>query len=308
LEKQFPVPVLNNLTVFLPKPGFNSPGFLFIVKSMTGTLYLVATPIGNLQDITSRALEVLRTVDLVACEDTRHTGKLLHHFGIKQKLVSYHEHNEEARAAELAGHLAAGRSVAVVSDAGTPAICDPSFRIVQKAHEIGARVVPIPGPAAFVSAVIASGLPTDSIFFGGFLPSKKGERQKRLEEVRDIPATLVFYEAPHRLARSLADCLSTLGNSEAAVARELTKLHEEIVRGTLEELAETFAAREVRGEIVVVIDRQRETAHAPKEGTIADRVAELEAEGMDRKNALKKAAKEFGLSKSEAYRILQAGK
>jgi 16S rRNA (cytidine1402-2'-O)-methyltransferase len=275
---------------------------------MTGTLYLVATPIGNLQDISQRALEVLRTVDTVACEDTRHTGKLLHHFGIKQKLVSYHEHNEEARAVELAGHLAAGRSVAVVSDAGTPAICDPSFRIVQKAHEIGARVVPVPGPAAFVSAVIASGLPTDSIFFGGFLPSKKGERQKRLEEVRDIPATLVFYEAPHRLVRSLADCISVLGNRAAAVARELTKLHEELLRGTLDELAEIFAAREVRGEIVLVIDRRRHKDQTEYQGSIADRVAELVAEGVDRKSALKKAAKEFGLSKSEAYRILQSEK
>ena len=148
----------------------------------------------------------------------------------------------------------------MVSDAGTPAICDPSFRIVQKAHEIGARVVPIPGPAAFVSAVIASGLPTDSIFFGGFLPSKKGERQKRLEEVRDIPATLVFYEAPHRLARSLADCVSTLGNREAAVARELTKLHEEICARDIGRAGRDFAARGVKGEIVLVIDRRRETA------------------------------------------------
>lgn len=275
---------------------------------MTGTLYLVATPIGNLHDISQRALDVLRAVDLVACEDTRHTGKLLHHFGIKQKLVSYHEHNEEARAMELAGHLAAGRSVAVVSDAGTPAICDPSFRVVQKAHEIGARVVPVPGPAAFVSAVIASGLPTDSIFFGGFLPSKKGERRKRLEEVRDIPATLVFYEAPHRLAKSLADCLSALGNREAAVARELTKLHEELRRGTLEELAGAFAQQGARGEIVLVIDRRRDGDETRREGPIGDRVAELEAEGVDRKNALKKAAKEFGMSRSEAYRSLLSEK
>jgi 16S rRNA (cytidine1402-2'-O)-methyltransferase len=196
----------------------------------------------------------------------------------------------------------------VVTDDGTPAICDPSFRIVQKAYEISARVVPIPGPAAFVSAVIASGLPTDSIFFGGFLPSKKGERQKRLEEVRDIPATLVFYEAPHRLAKSLADCAAVLGNREAAVARELTKLHEEIVRGTLEELAGAFSAQAPRGEIVLVIDRRREETRAGSEGSVADRVAELEAEGLDRKSALKKAAKEFGLSKPEAYRILQSAR
>lgn len=275
---------------------------------MAGTLYLVATPIGNLQDISARALDVLRTVDTIACEDTRHTGKLLRHFGIKQKLVSYHEHNEEARAAELAGHLAEGRSVAVVSDAGTPAICDPSFHVVQKAHEMGARVVPIPGPAAFVSAVVASGLPTDSIFFGGFLPSKKGERQKRLEEAREIPATLIFYEAPHRLAKSLADCAAVLGNREAAVARELTKLHEEILRGTLDELSVVFTKREARGEIVLVIDRRREETRVKNEISISDRVAELEAEGLDRKSALKKAAKEFGLSKPEAYRLIQSAR
>lgn len=275
---------------------------------MAGTLYLVATPIGNLKDISARALEVLRAVDIIACEDTRHTGNLLQHFGIKQKLVSYHEHNEEARAGELAKHLAEGGSVAVVSDAGTPAICDPSFRVVQKAHEIGARVVPIPGPAAFVSAVVASGLPTDSIFFGGFLPSKKGERQKRLEEVRDIPATLVFYETPHRLARSLADCAAVLGNRSAAVARELTKLHEEILRGTLDVIARHFTENPPRGEIVLVIDRRREEVQGAKEGSIADRVAELESEGLDRKSALKKAAKEFGLSKPEAYRLIQSAR
>lgn len=275
---------------------------------MTGTLYLVATPIGNLQDITLRALDILKTVDLIACEDTRHTGKLLKHYGIKKKLISYHEHNEAERAEELAAHLAAGRSIAVVSDAGTPAICDPSFRIVQKANEIGAQVVPVPGAVAFVNAVITSGLATDSIFFGGFLPSKKGLRRKRLEEVRDIPATLVFYETPHRLMASLADCTEVLGNRKAAVARELTKLHEEIVRGSMTELAEMFTITSPKGEIVIVIERTgNETIRA---GTLslAGRVFDLESEGIDRKNALKKAAKEFGMSKSEAYRIMQSEK
>lgn len=275
---------------------------------MAGTLYLVATPIGNLQDISARALDVLKSVDIVACEDTRHTGKLLNHFGIKKRLVSYHEHNEAGRAAELGKHLAAGLSVAVVSDAGTPAICDPSFRVVQAAREIGAKVVPIPGAVAFVNAVIASGLPTDSIFFGGFLPSKKGERQKRLEEVRDIPATLVFYEAPHRLGRSLADCLDTLGNRDAAVARELTKLHEEIIAAPLDDLANRFAVMEVRGEIVLVIDRAGEASKANASLTIPERIAELEAGGLDRKAAMKQAAKEFGIGKSEVYRILQVAK
>jgi len=273
---------------------------------MFGTLYLVATPIGNLQDITFRAVEILKTVDLIACEDTRHTRKLLNHYGISNRLVSYHEHNEQQRAEELAVRLRDGKSIAVVSDAGTPAICDPAFRLVQKAHEIGARVVSIPGAAAFVNALIVSGLSTDSMFFGGFLPSKKSERQKRLAEVKEIPATLVFYETPHRLAKSLADCAEVLGNRKAAVARELTKLHEEIVRGNLDELTKIFSEKAVRGEIVLVIDReenQRPQTADQRPISLALRVKELEKD-FDHKTALKKAAKEFGLPRSEAYRIL----
>src|SRR5215213_1712293 len=172
---------------------------------MNGTLYLVATPIGNLQDITFRAVETLKSVDVIACEDTRHTKKLLNHFGIANKLVSYHEHNESERAEELVEVLKTGVSVAVVSDAGTPGICDPSFRIVGRAIEIGAAVVPVPGAVAFVNAVAASGLPTDSIFFGGFLPSKKGERRRRFQELAAIPATLSFYESPRRISAALSD-------------------------------------------------------------------------------------------------------
>jgi len=278
---------------------------------MHGTLYLVATPIGNLQDITLRALETLKTVDLIACEDTRHTRKLLTHFHISNKLVSYHEHNEADRAEELARLLQDGKNIAVVSDAGTPAICDPSYRIVQKAHEIGVKVVSIPGAVAFVNGVIVSGLPTDAIFFGGFLPSKKGERRSRLGEVKTIPATLVFYESPHRLAKSLADCAEILGVRNAAVARELTKMHEEIVRGNLAELIEKFADKPTKGEIVLIIEREKIQDSRFKiqdSKTLAERLKELESENLDRKAALKKAAKEFGLSKSEAYRILQTGK
>jgi 16S rRNA (cytidine1402-2'-O)-methyltransferase len=270
---------------------------------MPGTLYLVATPIGNLQDITFRALDVLRSVDAIACEDTRHTLKLLNHFRISNRLVSYHEHNEHERADELADRLIKGESVAIVSDAGTPGICDPGFRIVQRAIEIGVDVVAIPGAAALVAALTASGLATDSIFFGGFLPAKKGERRRRLEEVRDIPATLVFYEAPHRLGKSLADCAEILGDRSSAVARELTKLHEEIARGTLAGLAARFAVKNVKGEIVLVIDRASpKTIELPSVKLLSKRVKALEKEGLDHKAALKKAAKEFGLSKSEAYR------
>jgi 16S rRNA (cytidine1402-2'-O)-methyltransferase len=274
---------------------------------MTGTLYLVATPIGNLQDITFRALETLRTVDVIACEDTRHTQKLLNHFSIKNRLVSYHEHNEAERAAELAEWLKAGKSVAIVSDAGTPAICDPSFRIVEKAHEIGVRVVPIPGAVAFVNALVASGLPTDSVFFGGFLPSKKSERRRRLEEVKDIPATLVFYETPHRIEKSLTDALEILGNRRTALAREISKLHEEIVSGDLEEIFFKVSGNPPKGELVLLIDRnsnESKRLDVNEAVTLKSRLTELESEGIERKAALKKLAKEFGLSRSEVYRRL----
>ena len=273
---------------------------------MPGTLYLVATPIGNLQDITLRALETLRSADLIACEDTRHTRNLLNHFRISNRTTSYHEHNEHERAEELADRLIQGESVAIVSDAGTPGICDPGFRIVQRAIEIGASVVPIPGAAAFINAVVASGIATDSVFFGGFLPAKKGERRKRLEDVREIPATLVFYEAPHRLAKSLLDCYEILGDRQASVARELTKLHEEIVRANLSELAQKYSKEKVKGEIVLVIERSKSAAfrrETASETTLAERISQFEKEGLDQKSALKKAAKEFGMSKSEAYRL-----
>ncbi len=275
---------------------------------MNGTLYLVATPIGNLQDISFRALETLKSVDLIACEDTRHTKKLLNHYSIKNRLVSYYEHNEKTRAEELAEYLKQGKSIAIVSDAGTPAICDPSFRIVEKANEIGAKVISIPGAVAFVNALIVSGLPTDSVFFGGFLPSKMSERIKRLEEVKTIPATLVFYETPHRLGKSLSDCLEVLGNRKAAIARELTKLHEETICGNLQDLAENFSSNQTKGELVLVIERFQISdlrSQVSDNKTISKRINELEREGFDNKNALKKAAKEFGLSKSEAYRRIK---
>ena len=275
---------------------------------MPGTLYLVATPIGNLQDISLRALETLRSVDLIACEDTRHTRNLLNHFRISNRTISYHDHNEQERAEELVDRLVQGESIAVVSDAGTPGICDPGFRIVQRAIEIGAAVVPIPGAVAFVDAMVGSGLATDAIFFGGFLPAKKSERQKRLAEIANIPATIVLYETPHRLAKSLVDCFEVLGDRPAAVARELTKLHEEFARGLLSELAERFATTPTKGEIVLVIDRApvnvpKQVAMTPK--SLSKRVKDLEKEGSDPKSALKQAAKEFGLSKSEAYRLTQ---
>lgn len=277
---------------------------------MAGTLYLVSTPIGNLEDITHRAVRILGEVDLIACEDTRHTSKLLNHYGIKTKTVSYHEHNERERAAELVELLKRGSDVAIVSDAGTPAISDPGFRLARVAIDNGVRVVPIPGASALISALVASGLPTDEFFFGGFLPARSGARRARLNELRSIAATLIFYEGPHRIAAALRDALEILGERQAVVARELTKMHEEIARGTLSELAARFSSADsARGEMVLIIDRaviQSEAGPGEVVANIAELVAKLETEGLDHRAALKKAARELGLSRDEAYRRLVA--
>ena len=278
---------------------------------MAGTLYVVATPIGNLEDMTYRAVRVLTEVDLVACEDTRHSHKLLNHYGIKTKTVSYHEHNERERAGELLASLKSGLDVAIVSDAGTPGISDPGFRVVRMALEEGLRVVPVPGPTALISALVASGLPSDEFFFGGFLPARTGARRTRFADLAAIPFTLVFYEAPHRIAASLKDAREILGEREAVVARELTKLHEEILRGRLSELAAQFSqtAQEPRGEMVLVIDRNVivSAEQDTKSGySVAATVAVFEAQGLDARSALKKSARQLGISRDEAYRRLTA--
>lgn len=277
---------------------------------MPGTLYVVATPIGNLEDITQRALRVLREVDIIACEDTRHTRKLLNHYGIKTKVTSYHDHNERERTVELLQALASGANVAIVSDAGTPTISDPGFRLVSEAGAQDITVAALPGPTALIAALVASGLPTDEFFFAGFLPARSGARRTRLAELREIPATLIFYEAPHRIAVTLRDAREILGEREAVVARELTKIHEEIARGRLSELAERFSSAEkARGEMVLLIDRtpiESELKDAAEVRTIATLVAGFEAEGMDHRSALKKAARTLGLARDEAYRRLVA--
>jgi len=271
---------------------------------MNGTLYVVATPIGNLSDITHRAIKVLTDVAVIACEDTRHTHKLLQHLGIKTKTISYHEHNETQRSKQLIEMLIEGRNVAVVSDAGTPAISDPGFKLVREAIEKNIEVVPIPGPSALLTALVASGLPTDEFFFAGFLPPRSGARQKRLHELASIPGTLVFYEAPHRLGETLKDAHEILGEREAVVARELTKLHEEICRGRLSELARHYELEEEpRGEIVLLIDRTVLNEVTPAR-SVSEIVAELEGQGLDNRAALKKAARELGLPRAEAYRQL----
>ncbi len=272
---------------------------------MHGTLYLVATPIGNLADITHRALQVLNDVDLIACEDTRHTHKLLNHYGVNTKTISYHEHNEQQRAAELIARLKQGTNIAVVSDAGTPSISDPGFRLVRAAIENEIVVVPVPGPSALITGLIAAGLPTDEFFFAGFLPSRTSARRTRLTELQSIPGTLIFYEAPHRLAATLRDAYEILGEREAVVARELTKLHEEIRRGLLSKLAADYTEKtDIRGEIVVLIDRNVIGVSVNNTTSIATLVDQFERDGLDRRAALKKAARELGLSRAEAYRKL----
>jgi len=279
---------------------------------MPGTLYIVSTPIGNLEDITQRALRVLREVDLIACEDTRYTRKLLNHFSIDTKTISYHEHNERERAEELCKLLEGGKSIALVSDAGTPLISDPGFRIVNLAGAKGLPIVPVPGATAFVAALAASGLASDQVLFAGFLPARASARRAKLEELRACPATLVFYEAPHRIAAALRDAVEVLGDRPAVIARELTKIHEEFLRGPLRELADKFRQQVGRGEMVLIIGTAQSDHAVPDSTTVAatlgERIRALEAEGADAKTALKKAARELGLKRDEAYRIRESQK
>ena len=280
-------------------------------RELAPGLYLVATPIGNLEDITLRALRILKQADLIACEDTRQTQKLLNHFGIEKPTISYHEHNEASRAAELIEKLAQGARIAVVSDAGMPGISDPGFRLVSLAIEKGVPVVPVPGPAAFVTALVGSGLPVESFAFCGFLPPKSGARRRVLERVKESLQTQVFYEAPHRIRETLEDVVATLGpNRRVVVARELTKIHEEFLRGTAAEVLATADSRgELKGEIVLLIGPVTEGEASPAATSVPDRVAQfMREEKLDEKAALKRVAKERGISKSEAYRELQQRK
>jgi 16S rRNA (cytidine1402-2'-O)-methyltransferase len=275
-------------------------------KVLEPGLYLVATPIGNLEDITLRALRVLRSVDRIACEDTRQTQKLLHHFGIQKPTVSYHMHNELARTEELTAELKAGGKIAVVSDAGTPGIADPGGYIAQAAIAAGVPVFPIPGANAAVSALIASGLPAERFTFHGFLPAKEGARKTALQGLERTGTTHIFYEAPHRILGTLEDIGAVFGDGQAVVmARELTKMHEEFLRGTAKEVRATLAGRaQVRGEIVLLFAPVASEVVAAK--SIAVEVAELrKAEGLSEMDALKKVAKGRGVGKSEAYRELQ---
>jgi 16S rRNA (cytidine1402-2'-O)-methyltransferase len=271
---------------------------------MAGVLYVVATPIGNLEDITYRAVRVLGEVSLIACEDTRQTRKLLDHYGIRTPLVSYHEHNEQTRAAELAERLLAGASIALVSDAGTPLVSDPGYRIVTAAIAAGVRVEPVPGASALLSALAAAGLPTDAFHFAGFLPSKTAARRKALLSLKTAQVTLVFYEAPHRILESLDDVAEIMGARPVVVAREVTKLHEEFLRGTAREVRTALESRSaVKGEITLLIGRGE--AQPVEEGNPVEQVARLVAGGMPRMEAIKAVARERGLGKREVYRLVE---
>jgi 16S rRNA (cytidine1402-2'-O)-methyltransferase len=275
-------------------------------------LYLVGTPIGNLEDITLRALRVLKQVDLIACEDTRQTQKLLNHYAIATRTTSYHEHNEMTRSAELVKQMQQGASVALVTDAGMPGISDPGYRLIALAIRHRVPVVPIPGAAAFLAALVASGLPTDSFRFSGFLPAKRGERREALEAIRNSPRTQVFYETPHRIVEALEDVCEVLGAARLVViAREVTKLHEEFLRGGASQVLENLKSREaVKGEITLLIGKAESDARVETDAlvrlSVRRRVEQIMAEEkVDEKAALKKVAKERGVSKSEAYRELQ---
>ena len=272
-------------------------------------LYLVATPIGNLEDVTLRALRVLKEADVIACEDTRQTQKLLNHYGLSKRTVSYHEHNELTRAPELIVELEQGARVALVSDAGMPGISDPGYRLIALAIRHRVPVVPIPGASAFLAALVASGLPTDSFRFGGFLPARRGPRRELLETLRDAPRTQIFYEAPHRIAETLEDIVEVLGAGRPVVlAREVTKVHEEFLRGRAGELLDQLRHRELKGEITLLIGKAEGAAEpAPAAGGgLRDRLdALMAAQALDEKAALKLLARELGVSKSEAYRRLQ---
>jgi 16S rRNA (cytidine1402-2'-O)-methyltransferase len=270
---------------------------------MPGTLYVVSTPIGNLEDITLRALRILREADLIACEDTRHSRKLLDHFAISKPLVSYHDHNESERAAELIEKLEGGSKIALISDAGTPLISDPGYRLVQAAALAGIAVVPVPGPSATMAALAASGLPTDAFRFCGFFPPKATQRRKVIEELKNETATLIFYEAPHRVLDALDDIAAVMGARPVVVARELTKLHEEFLRGTAMDVRAQLADRPmVRGEITILIGKAEQVE--PTDVPIEEAVRELERNGVARMDAIKQVAKSRGLSKRDCYRRL----
>ncbi len=271
-------------------------------------LYVVATPIGNLEDITLRALRVLQEVDLIAAEDTRHTRKLLTHFDINTPVTSYHEGNERTKAAALAQQLGSGKNIALVSDAGTPAISDPGYHLIRVAAEKGVPVTPVPGVSAATAALSISGLATDRFVFQGFLPSRQSRRREALRQLKSDDRTMIFYEAPHRIREALEDMFQVLGDRATLVSRELTKLHEELLRGTLSELIEKVAGTEPRGEFVIVVSGCHETPEVDKDKLRAE-ISKLLENGHSTSDIAKLVAQTFPVAKRDAYKlVLEVGK
>ncbi|MCW5963772.1 MAG: 16S rRNA (cytidine(1402)-2'-O)-methyltransferase [Bryobacterales bacterium] len=276
---------------------------------MSGQLAIVSTPIGNLEDLTLRAVRVLREATLIACEDTRHTRKLLEHLGITTRMVSYHEHNETERAGEIVGAILEGARVALVTDAGTPLLSDPGYRVVRAAIDAGLSVEVVPGPSALLTAIAGSGIGCSSFYFGGFLPAKRTQRDRLLDEFRHLDTALVFYEAPHRVIETLTAIATAMPNRNVCAARELTKLHEEWLRGSANDIANTLAARDtVRGEFTLVLSRAESPVPGSAGRSVDEAIAEAQAAGLSRMDAMKQVARARGLSKRELYQMLESAK
>lgn len=269
-----------------------------------GILYVVATPIGNLEDITYRAINILKSVDIIAAEDTRHTLKLLNHYEISKHLISYHRHNEEIKSGELIKELKEGKDIALVSDAGTPGICDPGEVVIRKCIEEEIKVVPVPGACAFVNALISSGLNTDTFLFLGFLPLNKKNRKQKLEQIKESTQTTIIYEAPHKLQSTLKDLEEIVSDRNVVLARELTKIHEEFIRGNIKEIIKK--SKDVKGEMIVLIEGKPEVTLEEKQQefknmSLEEHFSFYEKQGFDKKDIIKKIAKDRGVPKNEIY-------
>ena len=269
---------------------------------MSGVLYVIATPIGNLEDITLRAIRILKEVDVIAAEDTRHSQILLNHFDIHTPLTSYHEHNEKRKAQQLVARMALGENIALISDAGTPVISDPGYRLVRDSVAAGIRVTPIPGPSALIAVLAASGLPTAEFTFGGFLPAKKQSRRLRLQQLRSDYRTAIFYEAPHRVSEFLDDLYAVVGDRRIVLAREVTKIHEQFIRGRVSEVIAQVAGCEIRGEITLVVEGASEK-NSPAEDLLRAEIGQLQRDGMRVKEIAEVLGEKYDYSKKEIYRI-----
>ncbi len=269
---------------------------------MSGALYIVPTPIGNLEDITFRAVRVLKEVDLIAAEDTRHSRVLLNHYGIRTPVTSYHEHNERSKAPGLVERLRQGLTIALLSDAGTPMISDPGYRLMVEAVGAGVQVIPLPGPSALTAALTAAGLPTDRFAFEGFLPAKKNARRSTLEALREDTRTLIFYETPHRLKETLADMAEIFGDRDVAIGREISKVHEEFLRGPTREIIAKLEQQDVRGEITLIVQGATSGALVQEEQLISE-VRQLAKDGMRVKQIAELLSARHGISKRELYRL-----